>query len=63
MLFEGLFSGAYIRSDVCVTKVIRLAYSWKEIYVLLYCFCFLRAISTYKPHGAIIRRVFLCYEF
>ena len=34
MLFKGRFWGAYIRSDVCVTKAIRLAYRWKEIYVL-----------------------------
>ena len=32
-LFEGLiFGGAYLRREICVSKSIGLAYSWKEIY-------------------------------
>ena len=45
-LFEGfflvglIFGGAYIWRVKCVTKSIGLAYSWKEMYVVLHCFCF-----------------------
>ena len=36
-LFEGLiFGGAYERRKICASKLIGLAYSWKEIYR----FCF-----------------------
>ena len=39
-VFEGFFSrGAYIWRVICVTKSIGLAYSWKEMYVVLHCFC------------------------
>ena len=30
----------YKRTKICVTNSIWLTYRWKEIYVLLYCFCF-----------------------
>ena len=33
---EVIFGGAYVRTEICVSKSIGLAYSWKEIY----CFCF-----------------------
>ena len=37
LFLDGLiFGGAYVRREVCVSKSIGLAYSWKEIY----CFCF-----------------------
>ena len=52
-LFEGLmfggliFGGASVRREICVSKSIGLAYSWKEIYTeYLLCFTlYLRAIS------------------
>ena len=32
-LFEGpIFRGAYLRREICVSKSIGLALSWKEIY-------------------------------
>lgn len=38
----GLISGgAYIQWAICVTKLIGLAYSWKEVNEVLYCFLFL----------------------
>ena len=54
-LFEGLiFRGAYVRREICVSKSIRLAYSWKEIYRFLLCFTlYLRLISKYKPPGGL----------
>ena len=62
---DGLiFGGAYVRREICVSKSIGLAYSWKEIdrfcFVLL---CICRQFSKYKPPGAyllraILRRVF-----
>ena len=34
LFLEGpIFGGAYIRREICVSKSIGLAYSWKEIYV------------------------------
>ena len=33
-----IFGGAYIWREICVTKLIGLVYSQKEIYVLLRCF-------------------------
>ena len=37
LFLEGLiFGGAYLRREICVSKSIGLAYSWKEIYR----FCF-----------------------
>ena len=56
-LFEELiFGGAYIRREICVTKSIGLAYSWKESYVWLYCsslvlFCIWGQFQ-HKPLGA-----------
>ena len=47
-MFGGLiFGGAYVRREICVSKSIGLAYSWKEIYTeYLLCFTlYLRAIS------------------
>ena len=32
-MFKGSFSGSYIRREICASKSIGLAYSWKEIYV------------------------------
>ena len=51
---EGLiFGGDHIEREICVTKSIGLAYSWKEIcFVVLFLLCFishLRAISNCKP--------------
>ena len=54
-LFEGLiFGGAYVRREVCVSKSIWLAYSWKGIY--RFCFvllCIRGQFSKYKPPGAL----------
>ena len=37
LFFEGIvFGGAYVQREICVSKSIGLAYSWKEIYH----FCF-----------------------
>ena len=57
-VFEGLILlGAYIRREICVSKSIGLAYSWKEIYH--FCFVLLciwgQFLST-SPWGAKIRR-------
>ena len=32
MFFKGPFGGAYLRREICVSKLIGLAYSSKEIY-------------------------------
>ena len=32
-ILKGCFSGSYIRREICASKSIGLAYSWKEIYV------------------------------
>ena len=32
-ILKGSFSGSYIRREICASKSIGLAYSWKEIYV------------------------------
>ena len=68
-----IFGRAYIRWEICVTKSIGLANSWKakKNHVLLYRFClilYLRAISKYKPPRVYFRRGdsgegFLRYEF
>ena len=67
---EGLILGrAFVRREICVSKSIGLAYSWKEILPFLLCFTLcLRPISKYKPPGAYIWRGdltegFLRYEF
>ena len=47
-LFEGLiFQRANILREICVTESIGLAYSWKEIYVLLYYFYFVLFVYFY----------------
>ena len=64
-----IFGGAYVRREVCVSKSIRLAYSWKEIYH--FCFVLLLFEGNFpstSPGAAYIRRDdftegFLCYEF
>ena len=46
-----------MRWEICFSKSIELAYSWKEILPFLLCFTlYLRPISKYKPPGAYIRR-------
>ena len=32
-IFKGSLGGAYVRREICVSKSIGLAYSWKDIYV------------------------------
>ena len=32
-ILKGSFSGSYVRREICASKSIGLAYSWKEIYV------------------------------
>ena len=66
LFLDGLiFGGAYVRREICVSKSIGLAYSWKEIN--RFCFallCIWGQFSKYKPQGglfsdgAISRRVF-----
>ena len=37
---EFIFGGAYVQREICISKFIGLAYSWKEIYTvfaLFYC--------------------------
>ena len=67
---EGsLFGGAYERREICVSKLIGLACSGKEIYH--FCFvllCNRGQIPSTAPRGAYIRRGdltegFLCYDF
>ena len=75
-LFEGLIFGAayvrrglYLRREICVSKSIGLAHSWKEIYR----FCFVLLVfegnfPSTSPRGAYIWRGdltegFLRYEF
>ena len=71
---RGLFGGAYLRREICVSKSIRLALSLERNLPLLLCFAlYLRATSKYKPPpprggGAYIRSGdlsvgFLRYEF
>ena len=67
---RGLYSeGRFVRREICVSKSIGLAYSWKEMLPFLLCFTlYLRPISKYKAPGADIRRGdltegFLRYEF
>ena len=35
-----IFEVAHRQMEISVTKSIGLAYGWKEIFMLLYCFCF-----------------------
>ena len=55
LFLEGLiFGGSYLRREICVSKSIGLALSWKEIYrfgfVLL---CIWGQFSKYKPPGGL----------
>ena len=66
LFLDGLiFVGAYVRREVCVSKSIGLAYSWKEMKpFLLHFTLYLRAIFQVQDlvglilGGAISRRVF-----
>ena len=69
---EGLtIGGAYVRREICVSKSIGLAYSWKDIYHFCFVLLCIREqiyYSKYKPPGAYIRRGdlmegFLHYNF
>ena len=64
-----IFRGAYVGREVCFSKSIGLAYSWKEIdlfwFVLL---CIWGQFPSTSPRGAYFRtgdftEGFLCYEF
>ena len=65
LFLEGLiFGGAYLRREICVSKPIGLAYSWKQI--CRFCFVF----PSTSPRGAYIWRgdftvvfFFLHYRF
>ena len=70
LFLDGLiFVGAYVRSEICFSKSIGLAYSWKEIN--RFCFallCIWGQFSKYKPPGGLFSEGrfhggFLCYEF
>ena len=69
IFFKGPFWGAYVRRDVCVSKSIGLACSWKEIYRLCFALLCIRGqFPSTRPRGAYIGRGdftegFLCYEF
>ena len=71
LFLEGfIFGGAYPGREICVSKSIGLAYSWKEIYRFFFAFLCIRGQfpSTSPPRGAYIWRgdlteVFLRYEF
>ena len=67
---EGLiFRGTYLRMEICVSKSIVIAFSWKEITVLaLFYFVFEGNFPSTSPRGAYIWRGdltegFLCYRF
>ena len=71
LFLEGpIFGGAYVRREICVSKLIGLACSGKEIYH--FCFvllCFRGQIPGTSPPGAYIRSLgdltdsVLCYDF
>ena len=70
LFLDGLiFVGAYVRREVCVSKSIGLAYSWKEIYRLWFVLlCIWGQFPSTSPQGAYIWRGdltegFLRYEF
>ena len=55
---------------ICITKLIELAYGWRQIIfcVIVLFILYLRVIFTYKPLGAYIQwgvltDGFWCYEF
>ena len=52
---DGLiFGGAYVRREICVSKSIGLAYSWKEIdYFCFVLLCIGGQFSKYKPQGGL----------
>ena len=59
LFLEGLiFSGAYLRREICVSRSIGLAYSWKEIIAIfaLFYFVFGGNFQVLAPVGAYIRR-------
>ena len=69
MFFKGPFGGAYLRREICVSKLIGLAYSSKEIYRFsLFDFVLEGTFQVQAPGGgggrgliiggAIYRRVF-----
>ena len=71
LFWDGLiFGGAYVRREICVSKSIGLAYSWKETdrfcFVLL---CIWGQFSKYRSPGGLIfggvisRRVFCLTSF
>ena len=56
--------GAYLRREICVSKLIRLAYGWKEFYRFsLFYFVFEDTVFKHKPPGAYIRRGHLTKRF
>ena len=61
-LFEGLIFGGNVRREICVSKSIRLAYSWKEIFSLFY-LVFEGTVFKDNPRGAFIRRGHLTKGF
>ena len=70
LFLDGLiFGGAYVRREICASKSIGLAYSWKEINRFYFALLCIRGqFSKYKLPGAYFLRgdfteVFLCYEF
>ena len=55
LFLEGLiFGGAYVRREMCVSKLIKLACSGKEIHH--FCFVFEGKFQVQAPRGAYIRR-------
>ena len=59
LFLEGLiFRGAYVWSEICVSRSIGLAYSWKEIITVfaLFCFVFEGNFQVQAPVRACIRR-------
>ena len=62
-LFEGLiFGGPYLRREICVSKSIGLAYSWKEFTVFaLFYLVFEANFQVQAPGGLIFAtKGFLC---
>ena len=56
--------GAYLRREICVSKLIRLAYGWKEFYRFsLFYFVFEDTVFMYKSPGAYIGRGHLTKRF
>ena len=57
LFFEGLiFRGAYVRREICISKLIRLACSGKEIYhFALFYFVFEGKFQVQAPWGPYIQ--------